>query len=173
MNAIGPTSFVPPRMTLSSGPTGSIAAAVPRPAASTSFGARKGILESRVLWAEDNPKDRMLIHESIDSMGPQPTLKLVPDGVVVLESLEHGLPALVVLDLKMPRLGGIDVLRRIRRNETWQNLPVTIFTSGNRPSEINECLALGVREVVEKPVDFDLFSAAVQRILHSALPSPP
>lgn len=126
--------------------------------------------QSRVLWAEDNAKDRMLINASVEGLGPPPQLDLVADGVLLLEALDAGLPSLVVLDLKMPRLGGLDVLRKIRSHESWKSVPVTIFTSGNRPTEINECLALGVREVVEKPVDFDLFSAAVQRIIHSAKP---
>src|SRR5687768_120649 len=124
----------------------------------------------RVLWAEDNAKDRILINESVDDGGALPQLEIVADGVLLLEALHEGLPSLVVLDLKMPRLGGLDVLRRIRSRESWKSVPVTIFSSGNRPSEINECLALGVREVIEKPVDFDMFSAAVQRILHSANP---
>jgi len=127
--------------------------------------------QTHVLWAEDNAKDRMLITESIDGRGTGPHLDLVADGVLLLEALDEALPSLVVLDLKMPKLGGLDVLREIRARESWKSLPVTIFTSGNRPSEINECLALGVRDVVEKPVDFDLFSAAVQRILDSANPS--
>lgn len=126
---------------------------------------------TRVLWAEDNAKDRMLINESIDGVGPSPQLDMVADGALLLEALDQGLPSLVVLDLKMPKLGGLDVLRKIRARDSWKSVPVTIFTSGNRPSEINECLALGVREVVEKPVDFDLFSAAVQRILHSVQPT--
>ena len=129
--------------------------------------------QPRVLWAEDNAKDRMLINESLDGRDPGPHLDMVADGVLLLEALDQSLPSLVVLDLKMPKLGGLDVLRKIRARESWKSLPVTIFTSGNRPSEIDECLALGVREVVEKPVDFDLFGAAVQRILHSALTSPP
>ncbi len=129
-----------------------------------------GRLQTRVLWAEDNAKDRMLITESIDGRGPSPQVDMVTDGELLLKALDQGLPSLVVLDLKMPKLGGLDVLRTIRARESWKSVPVTIFTSGNRPSEISECLALGVREVVEKPVDFDLFSAAVQRILHSAQP---
>lgn len=122
---------------------------------------------ARVLWAEDNEKDRMLISESTEGMGP-PYLDILPDGVLLLEALNQHIPALVVLDLKMPKLGGLDVLRKIRGDQRFKSIPVIIFTSGNRPTEIDECLALGVRAVVEKPVDFDLFSAAVQRILHSA-----
>src|SRR5687767_8855717 len=117
----------------------------------------------RVLWAEDDAKDRMLINECVEHAGPLPDVEIVKDGVSLLEALHEGLPSLVVLDLRMPALGGLDVLRRIISQESWRRVPVMIFTSGNRPAEIDEALALGAREVVEKPVDFDLFSAAVQR----------
>jgi CheY-like chemotaxis protein len=125
---------------------------------------------AQVLWAEDNAKDRMLIQESIDGIAPQPAVTLVPDGVFLLEALQKGVPDLVVLDLKMPRVGGLEALRRIRSHPDWKALPVVIFSSGNRPDEIEQCQALGVTEIVQKPVDFDLFSAAVQRVLRSALP---
>lgn len=127
-----------------------------------------GETPTTVLWAEDNPRDRFLIQESLESFPDRRALVLVDDGVRVLEALGEALPALVVLDLKMPRRGGIEVLRAIRQNPAWRGLPVTIFTSGNRPSEISECSALGVRAVVEKPVDFDRFSAAVFQIMASA-----
>ncbi|MFA5945227.1 MAG: response regulator [Candidatus Thermoplasmatota archaeon] len=126
---------------------------------------------ARVLWAEDNAQDRMLIEESLDGKGAS-ALTVVADGVHLLEALETKRPDLVVLDLKMPRLGGLEVLRRIRSHVDWQGLPVTIFSSGNRPDEIEHCKALGVNEIVQKPVDFDLFSMAVQRVVGSARPAP-
>ncbi|HUR61018.1 MAG TPA: response regulator [Candidatus Thermoplasmatota archaeon] len=128
---------------------------------------------SQILWAEDNPQDRMLIQESVGDLAPD--LTLIPDGVLLLEALHRGLPDLVVLDLKMPRLGGLEALRRIRSHPAWKDLPVTIFSSGNQPDEVAACQTLGVEEVVQKPVDFDLFSSAVQRIVRSARsrPGPP
>lgn len=122
----------------------------------------------QVLWAEDNPQDRMLIQESLAGLGG-PRLTLIPDGVLLLEALHQQKPDLVVLDLKMPRLGGLEALRRIRNHPEWRDLPVTIFSSGNQPEEVAACHALGVEEVVQKPVDFDLFSTAVQRIVRPAL----
>jgi CheY-like chemotaxis protein len=123
---------------------------------------------SQILWAEDNPQDRMLIQESVGDLVPKPGLTLIPDGVLLLEALHKRLPDLVVLDLKMPRLGGLEALRRIRSHPGWKDLPVMIFSSGNQPDEVEACQALGVEEVVQKPVDFDLFSSAVQRIVLSA-----
>jgi CheY-like chemotaxis protein len=123
-----------------------------------------------ILWAEDNPGDRILIKAALDDLETVPELNLVEDGVVLLEAMADAVPDLVVLDLKMPRLGGVDTLRRIRSHPDWNALPVTIFSSGNRPDEIDLCQSLGVREVAQKPVDFDAFSATVQRIVKSARP---
>ena len=123
-----------------------------------------------ILWAEDNPQDRMLIDDAAEGVAPAPDLTLVADGVLLLEALEAEVPALVVLDLKMPRLGGLETLRRMRGHADWRGLPVIIFSSGNRPEEIDECRALGAANVVQKPVDFDLFSSAVQDIVRAAQP---
>ncbi len=123
-----------------------------------------------VLWAEDNAQDRILIQDAVDSLGAKPVITLLADGVLLLEALEHGPPSLVVLDLKMPRLGGLEALRRIRDHPDWRALPVTIFSSGNQPDEIKQCEELGVKAVVHKPVDFDHFSAAVRHIVLAAGP---
>jgi CheY-like chemotaxis protein len=123
-----------------------------------------------ILWAEDNTQDRLLIRESVEVPGSGQGLKLVADGVLLLESLALARPDLVVLDLKMPRLGGLEALRRIRNRPDWQDLRVVVFSSGNRPEEIEQCAILGVDAYVQKPVDFDAFSDAVQRIVRSARP---
>lgn len=121
-----------------------------------------------IMWAEDNPQDRMLIQDSVDRLPSQPRLTMVCDGLLLLDALQEGRPDIVVLDLKMPRLGGLEALRRIRNSPGWSALRVIVFSSGNRPDEIEQCHALGVNEVVQKPVDFDQFSSAVQAIAQSA-----
>ncbi|MES2153992.1 MAG: response regulator [bacterium] len=123
-----------------------------------------------ILWAEDNPQDRMFIEDSLAGMTPPMKLTMVPDGVRLLEALDVQRPHLIVLDLKMPRLGGLEALRRIRSHPEWNDLPVVVFSSGNRPDEIEQCQALGVKEIVQKPVDFDLFHSLVQRLVKAAHP---
>lgn len=118
----------------------------------------------RILWAEDNPQDRVLIEDSLSRVADPPELRLVADGLLLLEALDVAVPDHVVLDLKMPRVGGVEALHRIRGHPAWRSLPVTIFSSGNRPEEIAQCNALGVGAVVQKPIDFDVFDAEVQRI---------
>jgi two-component system, response regulator len=123
----------------------------------------------RILWAEDNSQDRTLIQASLEE-NAHPGVTLVHDGVLLLEALAKVSPNLVVLDLKMPRLGGLGALREIRAHPEWKSLPVVVFSSGERPDEIAACQALGVKDVVEKPVDFDLFVLAVQRVVSWAAP---
>src|SRR5687767_2047887 len=101
----------------------------------------------RVLWAEDNAQDRAFIQESL--AGPAtPDVTLVPDGVVLLAALRKGTPDLVVLDLKMPRLGGMEALRQIRADADLAPLRVIIFTSGDSPREVAQCRALGVVDLI-------------------------
>jgi CheY-like chemotaxis protein len=124
-----------------------------------------------ILWAEDNARDRTLIQESLEELS-HPGVTLVHDGVLLLEAIEQARPDLVVLDLKMPRLGGLGALREIRAHPEWKTLAVVVFSSGERPDEIAACKALGVKDVVTKPVDFDLFGSAVQRVVRWALTGP-
>ncbi len=112
----------------------------------------------------------MFIEDSLADATPPVALEFAQDGVLLLQALERRLPDLVVLDLKMPKLGGLEALRRIRTQPEWKHLPVVIFSSGNRPDEIEHCQALGVQEVVQKPVDLDLFSSLVQRIAATVQP---
>ena len=122
---------------------------------------------SRVLWAEDNVQDRTFIQEALDQAA-NPGVTLVPDGVALLQALGQSRPDLVVLDLKMPKLGGMEVLRQMRAHPEWNSLRVVVFSSGERPDEIAQCRALGVADVIVKPVDFDLFASEVQRIVGCA-----
>ena len=124
-----------------------------------------------ILWAEDNARDRTLIQECLEELA-HPGVTFVHDGVLLLEALEKERPDLVVLDLKMPRLGGLGALREIRAHPEWKTLAVVVFSSGERPDEIAACKALGVKDVVRKPVDFDLFGLAVQRVVRWAVAEP-
>jgi CheY-like chemotaxis protein len=125
-----------------------------------------------VLWAEDNPKDQVLIQAALEDVPAAPKVRFVSDGLLLLQALEGSLPDLVVLDLKMPRVGGLEALRRMRGTPRWSGLPVVIFSAGDNPEETQACYGLGARGVVQKPVSFQLFAEAVQRIV-AGLPGPP
>lgn len=121
-----------------------------------------------VLWAEDNPQDQILIRSAFEDVVDAPLLKMVNDGVYLLEEARKSRPKMVVLDLKMPRLGGLETLRRIRDDSTLNDLPICIFSAGNQPEETEACRTLGVVDVVQKPVDFEQFTTAVQQIVRHA-----
>lgn len=118
-----------------------------------------------VLWAEDNPEDQLLIRAALSDLGGAPRVEFTDDGASLLERLEDGRPDLVVLDLKMPRIGGLEALRRMRATPDLARLPVSIFSAGDHPGETAACLELGALQVVQKPVDFRLFTEAVHRVV--------
>ena len=70
-------------------------------------------------------------------------------------------PKVVFLDLKLPKIDGIEVLRRVRSDERTRSLPVVVLTSSQEESDISECYKLGVNSYVVKPVEFDKFYKAV------------
>jgi two-component system response regulator len=117
-----------------------------------------------VLWAEDNLQDQLLIAAALEDLHRPPEVRFADDGVLLLAALKAQRPSLVVLDLKMPRLGGLETLRRLRADPAVATLPVSVFSAGDDPAETAACLALGALDVVRKPVDFRDFTAAVQAI---------
>lgn len=121
-----------------------------------------------ILWAEDNRQDQMLIEAALQESGLAPNVRFADDGMHLLAAFEKGQPDLVVLDLKMPRLGGLETLRRIRGHATRSKQRVVIFSAGDQARETAACMALGALDVVQKPVDFREFTTAVQRVVRWA-----
>lgn len=119
----------------------------------------------KILWAEDSAQDQILIRSALDELERAPSLEFANDGVLLLERLDTATPALVVLDLKMPRIGGLEALRRMREHSHWRSLPVAIFSAGQDPTEISACRALGALKVVQKPVNFQEFTSAVHEVV--------
>lgn len=120
----------------------------------------------RVMVVEDNPDTALLIEHAL--AGPDTTVEVVTytDGEHALASL-HGtdgedpeapLPSLILLDLKLPRLDGTEVLRRLRADPRTRLTPVVVFTSSDEPSDLAACYQSGANSYIRKPVDFDRFS---------------
>lgn len=121
-----------------------------------------------VLWAEDSPDDQLLIRTALEDLGTKTEVTFVGDGVHLLAALKKNSVDLVVLDLKMPRLGGLDTLRKLRESAGGRNQRVGVFSAGNQPDEIAQCRALGAVAVEQKPISFDEFTQAVARMLEHA-----
>jgi two-component system response regulator len=119
-----------------------------------------------VLLVEDNPHDVKLTERAFSKSNILNELKLAKDGVEALEMLEKGehLPQIVLLDLKLPRLDGLEVLRKIREQERTRLLPVIILTSSREEQDLIETYRLGANSYIRKPVDFDKFVDAVREL---------
>jgi CheY-like chemotaxis protein len=126
-----------------------------------------------ILLAEDNPKDVELTLEALAEHNLANQVVVVRDGVETMEYLrcegkfklrKPGLPAVLLLDIKMPRMDGIDVLRTIRSNSALKKLPVVILTSSREERDLIVSYELGVNAYVVKPVDFKEFIEAVKEI---------
>lgn len=127
----------------------------------------------RVLLAEDSANDAELTLAALAEHHLANEVVVVKDGVLAWEYLSRtgayagrppGAPAVVLLDLKMPRMDGLEVLRRIRADERLRTIPVVILTSSREERDIIEGYKLGVNAYVVKPVGFDAFVAAVKNL---------
>lgn len=124
-----------------------------------------GIEPSRILLVEDDPYDVELIQLSFESYHFTNQLDIVTDGVQALDYLfgqngkspDRPLPRLVLLDLKLPRLNGIQVLERIRNHPRTRQLIVVVMTSSAEDRDLQACYNLGVNSYVVKPLDFQQF----------------
>ncbi|MBU4327317.1 MAG: response regulator [Proteobacteria bacterium] len=126
-----------------------------------------------ILLAEDNPNDVELTIEALTENNLANNVIAVNDGVEVMEYLRYegkykqrkkGQPAVLLLDIKMPRMDGIEVLQYIRSDDQLKMLPVVMLTSSREEPDLKKCYALGVNAYVVKPVNFKDFLDAVKHI---------
>lgn len=127
---------------------------------------------STILIVEDNPNDIRLMQRALKKNNLQNELATAIDGEAALEYLfaKEGdkyinpLPVLMLLDLKLPKVDGLEVLEQIRKHERTQVLPVVILTSSREQEDVISSYKLGVNSYVRKPVDFNQFVEAVQQL---------
>lgn len=126
-----------------------------------------------ILLAEDNPKDVELTIEALAEHNLANQVVTVKDGVEAMEYLKYegnykqrnpGRPAVILLDIKMPRMDGIEVLKAIRSDDKLKTIPVVILTSSREEPDLKKCYELGVNAYVVKPVNFKDFIDAVKEI---------
>ena len=116
-----------------------------------------------ILLVEDNPNDAELTHRALKKVGLALKLAIARDGAEALDLLRTNRPRpkVIFLDLKLPKIDGIDVLRRIRADDHLKSIPVIVLTSSQEERDISECYKLGVNSYVVKPVEFDQFYKVV------------
>jgi len=126
-----------------------------------------------ILLVEDNPQDVELTLEALSEHNLANNVFAVNDGVEAIEYLNYegrfknrkkGKPAVMLLDIKMPRMDGIEVLEIIRSDEKFKTLPVVMLTSSREEPDLKRCYELGVNAYVVKPVNFGDFLVAVKQI---------
>ncbi|MDP8922726.1 MAG: response regulator [Chloroflexota bacterium] len=137
---------------------------------------------------EDNPDDEALARRALTRNNIANEVAVARDGVEALEYLfatgayagrdPSALPVVVLLDLKLPKLDGLEVLRRLRADERTRLLPVVILTSSREEQDLITGYGLGANSYVRKPVDFVQFTEAVRQlglywlVLNEPPPSP-
>jgi CheY-like chemotaxis protein len=126
-----------------------------------------------ILLAEDNQNDVDLILLALAENNLANNIEVVNDGVEVLEYLRSqgrykgrkpGYPAVILLDLKMPRLDGIGVLKEIKNDPLLKIIPVVMVTSSREETDLVQSYKLGVNAYVVKPVDFNQFIYAIKQL---------
>ncbi len=123
-------------------------------------------MDDRILLVEDNPDDVALTERALRRNNISNQLQVAQDGVGAIECLfgAEQPPCLVLLDLKLPRLSGLEVLQRIRADERTRLVPVVVLTSSREERDVVESYGLGANSYIRKPVDFGQFVAAVQQL---------
>lgn len=120
-----------------------------------------------ILLIEDNPDDAGLTIRTLKKNNLGNHLIHLEDGQDALDFLfneENRMPKLILLDLKMPRVDGIEVLRKLKSDEKKRSIPVVVLTSSKEEKDIVEAYKLGVNAYIVKPVDFDQFVKAVTQV---------
>jgi len=129
--------------------------------------------EIEILLVEDNAADEELAIIALKNHKIKNKIKIARDGVEALEylfgsvdseTLKQVNPLVVLLDLKLPRINGLEVLRRIKEHPEAKKIPVVILTSSSEEKDILESYQLGANSYIRKPVDFDQFTEVINQI---------
>lgn len=130
--------------------------------------------EVEILLVEDNMNDAEMTIRSLKKNGLANKLLHLKDGAEALDfifargnyserKIENS-PKVILLDLKMPKINGIEVLQKIKTDERTKKIPVVVLTSSNEDPDIQECYCLGVNSYVVKPVQFEKFVKVVSEL---------
>jgi two-component system response regulator len=125
--------------------------------------------EKIILLVEDNPDDEALTLRALRKNNIANKVVVARDGAEALDYLfsrarKNELPAVILLDLKLPKVDGLEVLRRIRATERTKLLPVVILTTSKEEQDLINGYSFGANSYVRKPVNFDAFVAAAQQL---------
>jgi CheY-like chemotaxis protein len=134
--------------------------------------ARPAALRARpILVVEDNPMDLDFLLRAFEEHAVLNPVRICRDGEEALQFIEAhptpndpNLPLLVLLDLRLPKVDGVEVLRQARQHPVWKRIPFVVVTTSRENVDISRAYELGVNSYIVKPVDFAAFTAVVKQI---------
>lgn len=125
-----------------------------------------------VILIEDNPFDAELTLRALQKDSLADKVKVFADGVEALDFLfslpaaPHHCPKVIFLDLKLPKMSGLEIIRQLRGNKRTRLIPLVMLTSSQEESDILESYQLGANSYVVKPVDYDAYVGVVGNLVH-------
>ncbi len=130
--------------------------------------------KAEIIIVEDNPNDAELIMRVFKKHSLADKFVVLKDGAEAMNFLfeQQGLastphdviPKVILLDLKLPKIDGIEVLRRLKSDEKTRSTPVVVLTSSTEPRDLKDAYSLGVNSYIAKPIKFDEFTKAVSEL---------
>lgn len=130
--------------------------------------------EIEILLVEDNPNDAEMTIRALRKSSMANRIIHLKDGAEALDFIygkgmfegrdTRAIPKVILLDLKMPKVDGIEVLRNLKSNESTKSIPVVVLTSSKEDPDIRACYDLGVNSYIVKPVGFDNFLKAISEL---------
>jgi two-component system response regulator len=126
-----------------------------------------------IFIVDDSPTDIELTTIALEATGREIVVRFATDGKSALAMLRNGLrvPALILLDLKMPGMDGIEVLREIRTDDRLRDLPVVVVTSSALESDREDAFAAGASGYIQKPLALDQFGKDLESVVQRWLPN--
>lgn len=120
-----------------------------------------------MLLVEDNPLDQKLMLRALKRAGISARIVVLADGLEAVDFLldpDNGLPAVVLLDINLPRLDGLEVVRRVRAEERTRLVPIVMLTTSDEASDLERSYAFGANSFVRKPVDSEEFDEVIRQL---------
>jgi CheY-like chemotaxis protein len=126
-----------------------------------------------ILIVDDDEGHAILIHQNLEMSGLTNPIEHFRDGQAILDffferdgktARERRGPYLVLLDVRMPKVDGTEVLRRMKAHPDLKKLPIIMLTTTDDSREVERCYELGCNEYIQKPVDYDKFAEAIRRL---------
>jgi CheY-like chemotaxis protein len=127
-----------------------------------------------ILLVEDNPDDELLAIRALEKNNIMNEVVVARDGAEALDYLFGAgaytgrdmsvMPQIILLDLKLPKIDGLEVLRRLRNDERTKLLPVVVLTSSKEERDLTESYSLGANSYIRKPVNFAQFTEAIRQL---------